>query len=125
MQRDILRSLSNGVISTDKAGNIIAANESAKQLLGFSENESLEGISVRELLQIKGGDFAKWFQAALEAADEKARQQYYPDQTLLSKGTEQQRSVNLSVNTIADATNPQKISGALVVMEDISDEKRL
>jgi adenylate cyclase len=125
MQRDILRSLSNGVISTDKAGNIIAANESAKQLLGFSENESLEGISVRELLQIKGGDFAKWFQAALEAADEKARQQYYPDQTLLSKGTEQQRSVNLSVNTIADATNPQKISGALVVMDDISDEKRL
>src|SRR4028118_740875 len=125
MQRDILRSLSNGVISTDKAGNIIAANESAKQLLGFSENESLEGISVRELLQIKGGDFAKWFQAALEAADEKARQQYYPDQTLLSKGTEQQRSVNLSVNTIADAADESKVRGALVVMEDISDEKRL
>jgi adenylate cyclase len=125
MQRDILRSLSNGVISTDKAGKIIAANESAKQLLGFEKNESLEGLSVRELIAIKGGDFAKWFKAALDAADEKARQQYYPDQTLLSKGTEQQRSVNLSVNTIADAANPQQVSGALVVMDDVSDEKRL
>ena len=125
MQRDILRSLSNGVISTDKAGNIIAANESAKQLLGFSDQESLEGRSVRELIKIKGGDFSKWFKAALDAADEKARQQYYPDQTLMSRGTEQQRSVNLSVNTIANASNAAEVSGALVVMDDISDEKRL
>jgi adenylate cyclase len=125
MQRDILRSLSNGVISTDKAGKIIAANESAKQLLGFEKNEILEGRSVRELIEIKGSDFAKWFKAALDAADEKARQQYYPDQTLLSKGTEQQRIVNLSVNTIADAANPLQVSGALVVMDDVSDEKRL
>lgn len=125
MQRDILRSLSNGVISTDKTGNIIAVNESAKQLLGFNEKESLEGRSVRELLQFKEGDFAKWFQDALEAADAKARQQYYPDRTLLSKGTEQQRSVNLSLNTIADASDNTKVRGALVVMDDISDEKRL
>jgi adenylate cyclase len=125
MQRDILRSLSNGVISTDKSGNIIAVNESAKQLLGFNEKESLEGRSVRELLRFKEGDFVKWFQDALEAADAKARQQYYPDRTLLSKGAEQQRSVNLSVNTIADASDNTKVRGALVVMDDISDEKRL
>ncbi len=55
----------------------------------------------------------------------KARQQYYPDRTLLSKGTEQQRSVNLSLNTIADASDETKVRGALVVMDDISDEKRL
>ncbi len=70
MQRDILRSLSNGVISTDQAGNIIAVNESAKQLLGISEKESIEGRSIRELLQFKEGDFAKWFDAALTAKDE-------------------------------------------------------
>jgi adenylate cyclase len=125
MQRDILRSLSNGVISTDKSGNIIAVNESAKQLLGFSEKDRLEGLSVRELVKFKEGDFAKWFRDALEAADEKARQQYYPDRTLFAKGPEQQRSVNLSLNTIADATDVNKVLGALVVMDDISDEKRL
>lgn len=125
MQRDILRSLSNGVISTDKSGKIIAANESAKQLLGLGKDETLEGRSVREVIQLKEGDFSKWFQDALEAADAKAREQYYPDRTLLSEGPELQRSVNLSVNTIADASDHAKVRGALVVMDDISDEKRL
>jgi adenylate cyclase len=125
MQRDILRSLSNGVISTDKEGKIIAVNESAKQLLGFSEKDSLEGLSVRELVKFKEGDFAKWFRDTVETGNEKTRQQYYPDRTLLSKGPEQQRSVNLSLNPISDATDDTKVLGALVVMDDISDEKRL
>jgi adenylate cyclase len=125
MQRDILRSLSNGVISTNKEGKIIAVNKSAKQLLGLSEKETLEGRSVRDLIKFKEGDFGKWFQDAVEAVDEKARQQYYPDRTLYSQGTEQQRSVNLSLNTIADASDNANVIGVLVVMDDISDEKRL
>ncbi len=125
VQRDILRSLTNGVISTDKAGNIIAANESAKQLLGLGEQERLEGRSVKELVRIKEGNFAKWFRDALEAADEKARQQYYPDQTLLAATSDEQHSVHLSINSIADASDSSNVYGALVVMDDISDEKRL
>jgi adenylate cyclase len=50
MQRDILRSLTNGVISTDRLeGIIIAANEKAKELLGFGEDDPLEGRKMREL----------------------------------------------------------------------------
>lgn len=124
MQRDILRSLSNGVISTDKAGVIIAANESAKRLLGLEAAERLEGQLVDDVISIKEGDFSKWCQDALHAADLKRRQQYYPDRTLLTSGTEQ-HSINLSLNTIADVSDQQQVRGALVVMEDISDEKRL
>ncbi|AUB40036.1 Adenylate cyclase, class 3 [Nostoc flagelliforme CCNUN1] len=124
MQRDILRSLSNGVVSTDKAGLIIAANESAKRLLGLEPEERLEGKLVTDAIGIKEGDFSKWYQDALHAADLKGRQQYYPDRTLLSTGTEQ-HSINLSINTIADASDQEQVRGALVVMEDISDEKRL
>ncbi|MFB2982601.1 GAF domain-containing protein [Microseira sp. BLCC-F43] len=124
MQRDILRSLSNGVISTDKAGNIIAANESAKKLLGIAECDRIEGKSVRDIIKIKEGDFDKWFGSALAAEEEKARQQYYPDRTLISTGVEE-HSINLSINTMADVSDPCKVSGALVVMDDISDEKRL
>jgi adenylate cyclase len=125
MQRDILRSLSNGVISTNKEGKIIAVNESARSLLGLEEHESLEGKSVAELIRLEKGDFPKWLQAALTGSGEKNRQQYYPDQTLLPvRGTEQ-RSIHLSVNTIADANDCQKTSGVLVVMDDISDERRL
>lgn len=130
MQRDILRSLTNGVISTDKTGHVITANESAKRLLGFPENERLEGKSVSELVRIKekedkdNNKFRQWLQASLQEVDTKNRQQYYPDQ-LLESVNKEHHSVNLSLNTIEDANEPGKVCGALVVMEDISDEKRL
>ena len=122
MQRDILRSLSNGVISTDKEGHIIAANESAKKLLGLDSNYLLEGRSIADFVHIEKADFSKWLAMSL---NDKNRQQYYPDQTLQPAQGEEQHSINLSVNTIADANDSKKISGALVVMDDISDEKRL
>ncbi len=125
MQRDILRSLSNGVISTNKEGKIIAANESAKQILGLSTQDAIEEQLVEELIQIEKGDFSRWFRASLEGKDEKSRTQFYPDQTLQPVVGQEQHSINLSINTIADANDSTKVSGALVVMEDISDEKRL
>ncbi|MTJ55355.1 GAF domain-containing protein [Anabaena sp. UHCC 0253] len=124
MQRDILRSLSNGVISTDQNGVIITANESAKQLLGFGLEEALEGKMVSDIVNLKEGDFSKWFQNTLQSNNSKEGQQYYPDRTLLTTGTEQ-HSVNLSLNSISDIKDEKKVCGALVVMEDISDEKRL
>ncbi|WP_016951543.1 adenylate/guanylate cyclase domain-containing protein [Anabaena sp. PCC 7108] len=124
MQRDILRSLSNGVISSDKAGYIITANESAKRLLGFDNDERLEGKLVSDVVHIKEGDFSKWFADALYADHLKTSQQYYPDRTLLTTSQEQ-HSINLSLNTIADASDENQVCGALVVMDDISDEKRL
>jgi adenylate cyclase len=123
MQRDILRSLTNGVISIDKTGKVIAANESAKQLLSFDINDAIEGREVKDLVKIKEGDFEKWLDMALTAENEKARQQYYPEQTLISGET--QHSINLSLNTMTDGSEEGKVSGALIVMDDISDEKRL
>jgi adenylate cyclase len=125
LQRDILRSLTNGVISTDKNGIIIAANESAKNLLGLKSSEVPEGQTVQELISLEKGDFQKWFALAVEGKDEKSRHQYYPDQILQSAKKEEQHSINLSVNTIADTNDSTKVSGVLVVMEDISDAKRL
>lgn len=124
VQRDILRSLTNGVISTNEHGEIIAANPSAKNLLGLGKNDSIEGCSILDLIQIKEGDFAPWVQAALSGTDSQSRQQYYPDRTLVSDGVEL-RSVHLSINSIAATSDPSQVYGALVVLDDISDEKRL
>lgn len=124
MQRDILRSLTNGVISTNAAGEIIAANPSAKKLLGLAEEDVIEGKPIEQVVRFKEGDFSRWLQGALKAQNEKSRQQYYPDRTLQSFGSEC-RSVHLSINSIADASDAKNVYGALVVMEDISDEKRL
>lgn len=124
MQRDILRSLTNGVISTDKNGNVMAANEKAKKLLGLSEEERIEGKPILELIKLEKNDFSKWFSEALAGKNEKARQQYYPEQTLISFGKEQ-HSINLTLTTMVDALDPNTVNGVLVVMEDISNEKRL
>ncbi|MBD2024729.1 GAF domain-containing protein [Leptolyngbya sp. FACHB-711] len=123
-QRDILRSLSNGVISTDKEGRVIAANERAKKLLGFAESASLEGRSVTDLILIDKSNFSGWFANVFDAAREQNRQYYYADQTLLSTDGTTHHSINLTLNPIADATNPEQVSGGLVVIEDISREKR-
>ncbi|WP_293128484.1 adenylate/guanylate cyclase domain-containing protein [Microcoleus sp. bin38.metabat.b11b12b14.051] len=123
-QKDMLHALTNGVISTDKRGNIVATNPSAQKLLGVSEAELAEGQSLRELIKLEKGDFAKWFDSSLNPADEKDRQQYYPDQILISCAGESQ-SINLSINSMTDATDPNKVNGALVVMEDISSAKQV
>ncbi|MBE9093524.1 adenylate/guanylate cyclase domain-containing protein [Tychonema sp. LEGE 07203] len=123
-QKDMLNALTNGVISTDKKGNIVATNPSAKKLLGVSDAALAEGQCLRELIKLEKGDFAKWFDASLMPEDEKDRQQYYPDQILLSSDGESQ-SINLSINSMTDATDPNKVNGALVVMEDISSAKQV
>ena len=124
-QKDMLHALTNGVISTDKKGNIVATNPSAKKLLlGVSDAELAEGQSLRELIKLEKGDFAKWFDLALSPENDKDRQQYYPDQVLLSCVGKAQ-SINLSINSMTDATDGSQVNGALVVMEDISDAKQI
>lgn len=123
-QKDMLHALTNGVISTDKKGNIVATNPSAQKLLGVSEAELAEGQSLRELINLEKGDFAKWFDLALSPEGDQDRQQYYPDQVLIAKTGEQQ-SINLSINSMTDAIDPTQVNGALVVMEDISSAKQV
>jgi len=123
-QKDMLNALTNGVISTDQKGNIVATNPSAKQLLGVSDADLAEGKCLRELIKLEKGNFAKWFDVALSPTDKKDRQQYYPDQVLIALEGEQQ-SINLSINSMTDATDPTKVNGALVVMEDISSAKQV
>lgn len=128
MQRDILRSLSNAVLSTDHEGRVIAANESALQLLDLPEGSSLEGQSIKTLIQIEERSFSDCIENALQPSKDKDREQYYPEQTLVAaqkQETGEQHSVHLSINSIADVEDPSNVYGALVVMDDISDEKRL
>ncbi|MFP4220437.1 MAG: GAF domain-containing protein [Phormidium sp.] len=121
-QKDILRSLTNGVISTDRQGAIVAANECAKLLLGFEEEAIIEGLNLKEMITLREGKFSEWFEAALHPREEKDRQQYYPNQILEIETAVTGQSVNLTINSMSDVTDPQKVNGALVVLEDISDE---
>jgi len=120
-QRDLIRNVASGVLFTDKTGHITVANEKIKYLLGLSD---IEGKSVRDLIQIEGGDFAQWFDAVLAAKGGKGREQFYPDQTLLSHRTEIRHSVNLSIISIPDTSNANQISATLIILNDSSDEQQ-
>jgi len=126
IQKSILRSLSDGVISTDTHGSIIAANQKAYDILGVNKDDGrqLEGCSIHDKIKIENANFSKWFNASLEGVDEKTRNQYYPDQVLNSQINEN-HNVNVSINTMVDADQGDKVQGALVILEDISQEKRL
>ena len=124
-KKDIWRYLTHGVISTDWRGNIITANEKARDLLGVSNTEIVEGKPVRQLIQVREGDFAKWLDAAINPTEAKDRQQYYPKLTLVTPGDREPESINLYLNSMADVIDPIRVNGALVVMEDITGEKQV
>ncbi|MGD1936699.1 MAG: GAF domain-containing protein [Cyanophyceae cyanobacterium] len=179
-QRDILRSLSNAVISTDMEGKIVTINVAALKLLGCPVSEehdnvsSYEGIWRRHLvgrpvwdilplekLQMRLEDSLSYgtrsqipeqklnFLVARDIYGYPALAHRHNDQILLWNdpkspfvpplrndgtladkpvtGAEYIDRVNVTVNVaINPLTNPEgEVRGALVVLEDVSREKRL
>lgn len=122
INQDIVRSLPNAIISTDKKGNIITANDLAKELLGGSDAEIKEGVFLGDLIKLENDNFSQWLDAALSSQSDEGREQYYVDRVLLPLQGEPQ-TIDLSINSIADAIDHTKINGALVVMKNISREK--
>ena len=119
--KDIVRSLPNGVISTDKKGKIITANDRAKQLLGAREGEVVEGVALGELIKIENESFSQWLNAALSPQSVRDREQHYPDRVLLPLQGEPQK-IDLWVNSMTDAIDQNKINGILVILENNSSE---
>ncbi len=183
-QKDILRSLSDAVISTDLQGNIVTINEAALGLLGYPAPQ-LQNQSMRQLWEIKLIGRPVWEVVPIDNLEfrltdslKHGTKQYVPEQSLqvgiyhchpggkqeqdsesnsdgiyiltipqtkikdvylpwnehpleidsvryLSNQQVQkiERSLNLTVNPL---TNPEgKVQGGLVVLEDISREKRM
>ena len=123
-QKDILESLSNAVISTDMQGRIVTINDAALELLGcpFVEakgknhkqlrGQNLMGQLLWEVVPLEN------LQMRLEDSLKTGAKHYVPEQSLTAV-----LSINLTVNPL---TNPEGgVRGGLVVLEDISQEKRM
>lgn len=120
-QRDLVFNVSSGVIFTNKTGQIILANDHAKDFIGLKD---IEQKSLRDLLHIKDGNFAQWFDVALAAKTEQERRQDYSAQTLVSHNTQAEHSVNLCIISCPDASDVNQISTILVIINDSGDEKQ-
>lgn len=127
-QKDILQSLSDAVISTNMQGKIVTINDAALQLLcpAHSSGERQALAEWREILI----DRPVWevvsiehLQMRLEDSLKHGAKQYVPEQSLVIGGQGSERSINLTVTPL---TNPEgDVRGGLVVLEDISQEKRM
>jgi adenylate cyclase len=129
-QKDVLQSLSDAVISTDMQGKIVTINDAALLLLGCTDAKTNDiaaqsltrrvlGQPVWEVVPIEH------LQLRLEDSLTRAARHYVPEQTLTltSEGPPAERSINLTVTPL---TNPKgQVRGGLVVLEDISQEKRM
>lgn len=119
INQDIVRSLPNAIITTDAKGNIISANDRAKQLLGASDAELPQGVFLGDLIKIENDNFSQWLNAALSPEGDGDKEQYYCDRVLVPLHGEPQ-NVNLWVNAIVSAIDQNKINRVLVVLEKYS-----
>jgi len=124
----ILQSIANGVVTVDDSGTIVKLNAAAIRLFGQPE-EAFASRPIREFLGAKNS----WISDAVDAVQRTGKPDVSVDADLwlvggsagdgLGKGRRDHASVNLSVVPLTDAQNVT--SGSILMIEDISNEKRL
>ncbi len=134
-QKDMLQSLSDAVISTDMHGKIVTINHAALVLLGYpiakADEQQAKEVS-QQLLHQSIWEVApiENLRLRLEDSLKNGTRQYVPEQTLLLTqfhGEPALQPIERSINlTVSPLTNPEgQVRGGLVVLEDISQEKRM
>ena len=114
---NILRSTSNGMITTDLAGHIVTANDAALKILKLG-SDAVVGRLAEELFR---GSNA-WVVESLSRVAAKAQSDVSLDASLLASDG-RAVSVNMTVEPLT-GPNGMKI-GSMLVFEDITDEARL
>lgn len=113
----ILRSLSNGVLTTDETGEAAACNEAAARILG-APPDRIVGTPLEQLFD---GE-ARWIVDSLNKAAETGEGESIVDNDLKLKNGEQV-SVNLATAPLRD--HKETLIGSMLILEDITSEKRM
>ncbi len=112
----MLESMSNGVVTLDDAGRIATCNAACMRIFRMESRDVLH----RPAAEVFTGANA-WVMEKLQQVEETGEQQTLVDATLVAG--EEKLSVNLTVQTLLDMEH--KRIGSMMVIEDISNEKRL
>ena len=113
----ILLSMSNAVLTLDAGGVIRKANESAQRLLRL-RTDALVGRTLHEALPARNG----WVTKSLEKVRESGRTDILVDTDLFVEGSE---TASVNMTTVPLTSMNGEAIGYMLVMEDISLEKRL
>jgi adenylate cyclase len=113
----ILRSMSNGVVTMDASWTITKVNQAAARILRKTEQE-LQGKTQQEVL----GERNAWILKSLEKVRASGTTDVTVDTDLLLENRE---VVSINLSTVPLVTAQDQPIGYMLVMEDISREKRL
>jgi len=113
----ILRSMSNGVVTMDASWTITKVNQAAARILHRTE-EDLHGKTPQAVL----GERNAWILKSLEKVRSSGKTDISVDTDLLLENRE---AVSINLSTVPLVTTQDQPIGYMLVMEDISREKRL
>ncbi|MFM9969498.1 MAG: GAF domain-containing protein [Burkholderiales bacterium] len=113
----ILRSMSNGVIAMDASLNITKINQAAMRLLRGSEMDLL-GLSAKLILGARN----PWILKSIEKVRLTGKSDITVDTDLLVAGRD---AVSINLTVVPLITSDEQPIGYMLVIEDISTEKRL
>ncbi len=113
----ILRSMSNGVVTMDASWTITKVNQAAARILRRA-GEDLEGRTAQEAL----GERNQWILNSLEKVRSSGATDITVDTDLL---LEDREAVSVNLTAVPLVTTQDRPIGCMLVIEDISREKRL
>ena len=113
----ILQSMSNGVVTFDEEGKVSKCNVAASKILGLRKARFAERMSPEELF----GEEQSWLTERIRSVLETGEAETLIDAAVNVRG--QELSLNLGVLPLLTAQQEQL--GVIVILEDISSEKRM
>ena len=113
----ILQSMTNGVLTFNEKGKVMTCNVAAAKILGFREAQVAINMSSDEIF----GEEQTWFHEKLQHVLQTSDVENLYDVNI--KARDADISLNVSILPLLTASNEQL--GAIVMLEDISSEKRL
>ena len=121
----MLESMSNGVITMDDEGVIVTCNTAGLRILNVAE-EAIVGASAKEFFA--GAN--EWILEKIESVSESQEQEIAMDADVEVAGDDEEApgkkvSANITILPLVNETNQQKKLGSLLMIEDISSEKRM
>jgi len=121
----MLESMSNGVITMDDEGVIVTCNTAGLQILNVAE-EAIIGAFAKEFFA--GAN--EWILEKIESVSESQEQEIAMDADVEVAGDDEEApgkkvSANITILPLVNETDQQKKLGSLLMIEDISSEKRM
>lgn len=113
----ILSSMSNGVVTMDASWTITKVNKAAAIILRSTE-ETLQGMTAKQVF----GGRNEWILRSLEKVRSSGKTDITVDTDVLLAGSE---AVSINLTAVPLVTSPDQAIGYMLVVEDISREKRL